>query len=63
MISENTKLTSGGIPGRLKRPTYAGDHLELVFDGLDCLGTVWVMTALGKTDNMFIDYRFDVTGF
>ena len=41
-----------------------GDHLELTFEGLDCLGTVWVNDSLvGKTDNMFIDYHFDVTRF
>lgn len=44
-------------------PTLApGEKVDLVFDGLDCLGTVWLNDSLiGKTENMFIDYRFDVT--
>ncbi len=41
-----------------------GDHVELVFDGIDCMGTVWVNDSLvGKADNMFIEYRFDVTRY
>ena len=41
-----------------------GDHLELTLDGLDCIGSVWVNDSLvGKTDNMFIDFKFDVTRF
>lgn len=41
-----------------------GERLELVFDGLDCMGTVWINDSLlGKTENMFINYRFDVTNF
>ena len=39
-----------------------GDKAELVFDGLDCLGTVWVNGKLaGRAADMFIPYRFDVT--
>lgn len=39
------------------------DHrVELVFEGLDCLGTVWLNgKLLGSTDNMLIPHRFDVT--
>lgn len=39
-----------------------GETAELVFDGLDCLGTVWLNgTLLGKPQNMLIPHRFDVT--
>ncbi len=42
----------------------AGEKLDLVFDGLDCMGTIWVNDSLvGNTENMFIDYRFDITRF
>jgi len=35
---------------------------ELVFEGLDCFGTVWLNGfALGRTDNMLIAHRFDLT--
>ena len=41
----------------------AGEKAELVFDGLDCLGTVWVNGKLaGRAADMFIAHRFDVTG-
>ncbi|MGD0091346.1 MAG: sugar-binding domain-containing protein [Planctomycetota bacterium] len=44
-------------------PLGAGQRAELVFEGLDCLGTVWLNgRLLGRTDNMFIAQRFDVTG-
>ena len=40
----------------------AGEKAELVFDGLDCLGTVWVNGKLaGRAADMFIAHRFDVT--
>ena len=40
----------------------AGEQVEIVFEGLDCFGSVWVNDRLvGKTDNMFIEHRFDVT--
>jgi beta-mannosidase len=44
-------------------PAYAaGERVEIVFEGLDCFGTVWLNSKLvGKTDNMFIDHRFDIT--
>lgn len=36
---------------------------ELVFEGLDCLGTIWLNgVCIGTTDNMFVPHRFDVTG-
>lgn len=42
----------------------AGERVEIVFDGLDCLGTVWINDQLiGKTDNMLIEHRFDITDF
>jgi beta-mannosidase len=38
------------------------ERLELVFDGLDTVATVWCNEKLiAKTDNMFIQQRFDVT--
>lgn len=39
-----------------------GQSAELVFEGLDCFGTIWLNEVLvGKTDNMLIEHRFDVT--
>ena len=41
-----------------------GQRVELVFEGLDCVGTVWLNgERLGETDNMFIAHRFDVTDY
>ena len=40
----------------------AGERVEIVLEGLDCFGTVWINNKLvGKTDNMLIDHRFDIT--
>ncbi len=40
----------------------AGSRLELVFEGLDCLATIWLNgVAIGSADNMLIPHRFDVT--
>jgi len=40
----------------------AGTRAELVFDGLDCLATIWVNGAsVGRAANMLIPHRFDVT--
>ncbi len=40
-----------------------GEKAELVFDGLDCVGTVWLNGKLaGRSANMLIPHRFDVTG-
>lgn len=39
-----------------------GERADLVLDGLDCFGTIWVNNQLvGKTDNMLISHRFDIT--
>jgi beta-mannosidase len=39
-----------------------GERVQLVFEGLDCFGTIWINnTLVGKTENMLIDHRFDVT--
>ncbi len=39
-----------------------GELVEIVFEGLDCLGTVWINDQLiAKTDNMFIAHRLDIT--
>ncbi|MBI5723956.1 MAG: glycoside hydrolase family 2 [Planctomycetes bacterium] len=43
-------------------PLAPGQRAQLVFDGLDCLGTVWLnRRKVGQTDNMLIPHRFDVT--
>ena len=44
-------------------PDLADDErVELVFDGLDCIGSIWLNDQLvGQTDNMLIAHRFDVT--
>lgn len=40
----------------------SGQRVELVFEGLDCIGTVWINGKLaGTADNMLIQHRFDVT--
>ena len=39
-----------------------GERVELIFDGLDCIGTVWVNGVLvGRPANMLIPHHFDVT--
>lgn len=39
-----------------------GWRVELVFEGLDCYGEVWLNgERVGDTDNMLIAHRFDVT--
>ncbi len=39
-----------------------GERLELNLEGLDCFGTIWINNQLvGKTDNMLINHRFDIT--
>ena len=41
----------------------AMDKCELVFDGLDTVSNVWLNGKLiGKTDNMFVQHRIDITG-
>jgi len=38
------------------------DRIDLAFDGLDTIASVWLNDKLiGKTNNMFIPFRFDVT--
>lgn len=40
----------------------SGERAELVFEGLDCFGTIWINNHLiGKTDNMLISQKFDIT--
>jgi len=40
------------------------DRVELVFDGLDTIASIWLNGKLiGKTNNMFVPFRFDVTKF
>jgi beta-mannosidase len=40
----------------------AGYDWDLVFDGLDTLATVWLNgIEVGRSDNMFVEQRFDVT--
>ena len=40
------------------------NRIELVFDGLDTIASIWLNNKLiGKTNNMFIPSRFDVTSF
>lgn len=41
-----------------------GERVDIAIDGLDCIGTIWINNRLvGKTDNMLIGYRFDITDF
>jgi beta-mannosidase len=44
-------------------PSYKpGEHVDIVFEGLDCVGKVWVNNHLvGKPENMLIQHRFDIT--
>jgi beta-mannosidase len=38
------------------------ERIELVLEGLDCFGTIWINNHLiGKTANMLIDHHFDIT--
>ncbi|NLC56301.1 MAG: glycoside hydrolase family 2 [Armatimonadetes bacterium] len=39
-----------------------GQRAELVFEGLDCLATIWLNgVEVGRADNMLVAHRFDVT--
>jgi beta-mannosidase len=41
----------------------AESGLRLVFEGLDCIATIWVNgQVVGKAANMFIAHRFDISG-
>jgi len=43
-------------------PCKPGEKIDLVFDGIDCFGTIWLNnTLLGKTSDMFISHRFDIS--
>ena len=47
------------VPGELLNC----DRIELVFEGLDTVSSIWLNDKLvGRSDNMFISHRFDVTG-
>lgn len=40
----------------------ANQRIELVFEGLDCLAVCWLNGQfLGRTENMLVEHRFDVT--
>lgn len=40
----------------------ACDRIDLVFDGLDTIASIWLNDKLlGKTNNMFIPFMFDIT--
>lgn len=40
-----------------------GKRAELVFHGVDCIAVYWLNgKEIGKSDNMFIEHRFDATG-
>jgi beta-mannosidase len=47
-----------------KTPSYSkGERVEIIFDGLDCFGKIWINGSLiGKTENMLTEQRFDITG-
>ena len=48
-----------------KSPQFkTGERVEIVFEGLDCFGNIWINNKfVGKTENMLIDHRFDITDF
>jgi len=40
------------------------DRIDLLFEGLDTITSIWLNGKLiGKTDNMFVPFRFDVKAF
>ena len=42
----------------------SGERVNLVLEGLDCLGTIWINNKLvGTTDNMLIEHKLEITGF
>ena len=45
-------------------PPELGDRrTELLFEGVDCLATYWLNDEeIGRSENMFVPHRFDVTG-
>jgi beta-mannosidase len=48
-----------------ENPAFAsGERVEIVFEGLDCIATVWINGhKAGSPENMLIRHRFDITGF
>lgn len=39
------------------------EKTEIVFEGIDTYGTIWLNGKnIGKTDNMFREFSFDITG-
>jgi beta-mannosidase len=48
---------------RFSAPVWrVGERVELVFEGLDCFGTIWIDgKRVGEADNMLIPHCFDVT--
>ncbi len=39
-----------------------GEKAEIIFDGLDCFGTIWINNKqIGTTSDMFISHRFDIS--
>lgn len=48
---------------RFPAPQATGHRVELAFHGLDCFATIWLNgRELGRTANMLVEHRFDVTG-
>jgi beta-mannosidase len=48
----------------LSQELLTADRIELVCDGLDTIASIWLNEKLlGRTDNMFIQHRFDVTKY
>lgn len=44
------------------KKSFLKSKMELVFDGIDTYGTVWLNgVEVGRTENMFTSYTFDVT--
>ncbi|MDZ7262426.1 MAG: glycoside hydrolase family 2 protein, partial [candidate division KSB1 bacterium] len=48
----------------VEKEMLSSDKIELVFEGLDTITTIWLNgQEIGRTNNMFIPWRFDVTDF
>jgi beta-mannosidase len=58
-VLANGRADTQDEDGRLlKKPT-----VELLFNGVDCFATYWLDgREIGRSDNMLIEHRFDVTG-
>ena len=53
-----TYETSFDVPAECK-----GRCVELLFHGVDCFATYWLNgQEIGRSDNMFVEHAFDVTG-